>query len=592
MRFKKVDIEKKYSITIEKNKSKYEIVGINDRLFNTLSEIVEYLECSLKNAQVTIEEKKASYGRFKLILLNNKPLKVDPLPIAFLNQIYGLIDFTKVKNHHNVLSINIEEKIELVTPYVYDNRQHTKLKTYEYKTKIGDHGTAREEITRIEQKVIKLDRVLSVYCYGAKFKEKIIVDKYDIVNLYRKEVKQDTKVLPPMVHKEVIAKVNQLIHFKHDRSVVYPYKGIDYQIWLDKGQLFLSINNEKIPHSIADFKILSIPSYEFNYHKVGSIVNDKNKNLTMGKVKILLQNKEYSTLYNYLNNTYVKGYQKKLDDKGNITHLEIIFDYGSCYFERKVIQNTNIYCYPQKSDLMQYIGYFIKTLEGIDINLEGQIMDNEDLLFSDISEKEKIKLRQKIKYLESEQLKIDNDIKKFKSITIKDLNHVTRKFTKDITNIDNVKSLNKSNGSEYQETLKITNVNKRLSVKNSNTGTINKVSIKKVEKLALRFIQLLDQNNLVIDDRVYGFNYFRITIYRDDFNNPFKDKINMKKSQIDYKILKTFDDFMLMLIMDHFSLSTNKPLIYPSSVSTIDKWLEKNNQYLAQYGIEIVELTP
>lgn len=589
MRFTTKQLNELYGVNIDKKGSKY---TIDNKYFLNLAEVNEYLKYKVNNDKITDITKFEDYSRFKFILVNNKPLP--HYNFEFLNQIYSLIQWDKIQNNQLCLSITLENKTELVIPNLYDNRNGTKMKEYQNKTRYRDRGNARQPITRIEQRVINLDRVISIYAYGIKTDtHNRIIDKFNSVNLYRKEIKRDSKLLAPIDHRLTIAKNNQFIHFKNNVSTVYRHKNIDYQCYLKQDQLFLAINNEFIPESIAQIKILSIQKYEYNYHTSGIIVNDTNKNLTMGKVKKYLNDHDYESLYKYLINPYLLGYEKRLNDQGNIEQLTLIFSYGKAYFNVKSIQDTRINSYKQNSDISYYINLYLKTLESLIEKNDFKIMDIEDKLYSGEIKTEniKIELRKKIDNLESEINKIQHEISLFSTITNSEINHVINKFLKSIASKENTQSLNKSNGTEYQESLKITNVNKRLEVKNQNTGKFNKVSIKKIEKLALRFITLLEQNNLIIDDSKYCFNYFRVNINRDDFNNPYKEKINIRKDQLDSKILSDFNKFMLILCLDHFEPCTHKPLIYPSSVETIKQWLRLNNQYLNQYGIEIIELT-
>lgn len=589
MRFTTKQLNDLYSVNIEKQGSKY---SIDNKYFLNLAEVKEYLDCKLNNEKITDITKFDDYSRFKFILINGK--KLNHYNYVFLNQIYSLISWNKIQKNHLCLSITLESKTELIIPNLYDNRKGTKMKEYQNKVRLGDKGSARQAITRIEQKIINLDRVISIYAYGIKTDtHNRIIDKFNIVNLYRKDVKQDSKLLAPIEHKLSIAKNNQFIHFKNNVSTIYRHKNIDYQCYLKQDQLFLTINQESIPEPIAQIKILSIPKYEYNYHTSGSIVNDTNKNLTMGKVKKYLNDNDYEKLYSYLINPYLLGYEKRLNDQGNIEQLTLIFSYGKAYFNIKSIQDTLINSYRKNTDINYYIGLYIKNLESLSEKTDLEIMDIEDKLYSvEIkTEKEKIELREKIEKLENEINKIQDEIKLFSGISEKDIYHVINKFLKSVSNKENTQSLNKSNGSEYHDSLKITNINKRLEVKNQNTGKFNKVSIKKIEKLALRFISLLDQNNLVIDNVTYSFNYFRINVNRSDFNNPYKEKINIRKSQLGTRILNDFNKFMLILCMDHFEPNSHKPLIYPSSVENIKQWLKLNNSYLSQYGIEIIELT-
>lgn len=589
MRFTTKQLNDLYSVNICKEGSKY---SVDNKYFLNLAEVKGYLDCKLNNEKITDITKFDDYSRFKFILVNNKPLP--HYYFKFLNQIYSLIAWNKIQKNHLCLSITIEEKQELVISNQYDNRNHTRMKEYQNKTRLGERGNAREAITRIEQKVINLDRVISVYAYGIKTDEhNRIIDKFNIVNLYRKEIKQKTKILAPIDHKITIAKNNQFIHFTGNVSTIYRYKNIDYQCYLKQDQLFLTINKESIPEPISQIKILSLQKYEYNYHKSGVIVNDKNKNLTMGKVKKYLNDHDYEKLYSYLINPYLLGYEKRLNDQGNIEQLTLIFSYGKAYFNVKSIQDTRINSYRKNTDINYYIGLYIKTLESLSEKTDLEIMDTEDKLYSGEikTEKEKIELREKIEKLENKINKIQDEIKLFSGILEKDINHVISKFLSAVSNKENTQSLNKSNGSEYHDSLKITNINKRLEIKNQNTGKFTKVSIKKIEKLALRFISLLDQNSLVIYDATYGFNYFRVNVNRSDFNNPYKEKVNIRKSQLDTRILNDFNKFMLILCMDHFEPNTHKPLIYPSSVENIKQWLKLNNSYLSQYGIEIIEMT-
>lgn len=640
-------LENEYNVQIEKKSGKY---CIDNRTFKNLTEVKEYLDLKIKNDSVIYEVKYKDYLRFKTIIINGKSIGINDC--QFLEDLYGYINWQSIKNHHTVLSINVSESIILQNPNLFDNRQKTKMSEYQYLTRYGDKGNSKQAITRKEIKVLNLEDLISIYVYGISNGT-----KYDIQCIYKKKVKQEPQKLAPAQHKDIISKANNHIAFNSNKSTIYTYKGIDYQLSLKDNLIYLIVNNEECSNPIGQYNFLSIPSIEYHYRHNGGAINDKEKKMTLGKIKTYLNNKQYSSLYSYLSESkYIDSYKKIMVDN-EIVELKIIYsNYSIATFNLVRLDKTylKINLYPNYLDTVkQFIEFYSVQLDNIKTSLEFDIFRKEE----ELSKLEKIK-DQKIKSIQSQCIadrkalkrgfmnymsNYDNSDKlehivigagykqerlrlidlekskiktiynelslKFDSLTnqINALNLRIEKLNKTIQNLeisnyksaikklvdsamnsDNNKRLNHLLGSEHQDTKKVYSINSKVQITTSDKQKA-KVSLKQIEKFTKKFIRLLDQNILEINDKKYGFKYFKTRINRNDPNNPFVEKLEISKQKLDKKILANFDTFIFELCISNMNRLTSLPYIYPNK-EDMKTWVKLNNFYLNKYGIEIVEI--
>jgi hypothetical protein len=636
------DLESQYGVKINKVSNKY---VIDNRTFTNLKDTQEYLEIKVKNDSIANDVKHKDYLKFKTILVNGKAINIKDC--QFLDDLYGYINWYSIKKHHTVLSVTISENILLLNPNLFDNRRKTKMAEYQYLTRYGDSGNAKRAITRKELKVLNLEDIESIYVYGISKGT-----KYDIQCNYRKEVKQEVKQLAPDKHKDTISKANNHIAFNSNKSSVYSDNGIDYQLSLKDNKVYLTINNEYCDQAIGQYSFLSVPSIEYHYRHNGGAINDKEKKLTLGKIKAYLNNKQYSLLYSYLaDSMYVDSY-KKIMVKDEIVELRVkYFNDSIATFNLVKLDKTylKIVLYPNYLDTVkQFLDLYSLQLDNIKTSLDFEVFKKEDELSKlDTIKDQKIEnIHQKFKQfridlkksfltnyhlynnrfialemyhrerkqllrsekddlkrvyeelslrfnslsdsIDKSNLRIEKLDKTIQNLEITDYKSAIKKLTDSAMNSDNNKRLNHLLGSEHHETTKVYSVNSKIQITNSDSQK-SKVSMKQIEKFTKKFITLLDIGELVVNDKTYQFQYFTTKINRNNPDNPFIEKIEISKQKLDKKILANFDNFMLELCLSNLNRLTSLPYIYPNK-EDIKAWIKLNNYYLNKYGIEIMEV--
>lgn len=641
---KVIDLENEYGIKINKVSNKY---VIDNRKFTNLKSVKEYLDYKIKNTEITENIKHKDYLRFKTILVNGKEININDC--QFLEDIYSLINWQLIKNHHSVLSITVNEKILLLNPNLFDNREKTKMKQYQYITRYGDNGTTRQSITRKEVRILQLEDIISIYIYGISNG-----NKYDIQCNYKKDVEKKNTVLAPLQHQESISKLNNHIAFHSNKSNIFTDNGIDYQLSLKNNEVYIIINNELCSEAIGQYNFISIPSIEYHYKHNGGAINDKEKKLTLGKIKTYLNNKQYSLLYSYLSESKFINNYKKIMVNDEIVELKIVyFNNSIATFNLVKLDKTylKITLYPNYlSIIKEFLNFYSVQIDNLKTNNEFKIFHYEDELNKlDIIKNQKIKaIHQKyinirillkqhfleeyslhksslnfllseykkdksmILYDEQEEIKtiynklsfkfdrFHNEIDRLnkiisklettlKNLELTDYKSVIKKLVDSAMNSDNNKRLNHLLGNNIPNTTKVYSINSKIEITNQDNKK-SKISHKQLIKMTQKFIEKLENNCLLIEDKKFGFNYFIERINRDDPNNPFKEKINIPKHKINKKILEHFDNFLLELCLGNINRLTSLPYIYPNQ--DIKAWLKFNNYYLSKFGIEIIEIKP
>lgn len=387
MRFKKDTLEKKYKISINKIANKYIVNNQKDKPFKTLLEIDDYY--TRKNEYDLTPNKVISnhLGQFSKVIVNGKVITNDN---QFLDSIYTLINWLLVKPYHNTLSINCSDKLLLLNPNLFANRQKAKIQEYQYQTRNGDQGNARKGIVRNEANVINENDVKSIFTYTSTYNDKTdLIDKTNLICLYRKETKQKIEIPETKDHRLIIEKSNQSIAFSTSKSSYYYSKNLKWNIELKLGKVYLWVNDVMLHDPIGSYKILSVPSIEYNYNTNGIVKNDKNSNITLGKIKRLLNENKLETLWEYLiNSQYVISYKKELNSQGKVEKLTIVFDRGKVYFTEKRLDKTylNIYYYPNyldtlEKDLILPIQNIKSKLLSINSTVEGLQLDIDNCEF-------------------------------------------------------------------------------------------------------------------------------------------------------------------------------------------------------------------